>query len=110
MISNLLTNAAKYTPPCGNINLLLSATNEGVCTEISDNGLGIEPDAQKVIFDMFEQVHRTSNNTSEGLGIGLALARSLTTLHGGTVVCQSNGLGHGSRFTLYLPRLSLTDT
>ena len=109
VISNLLTNAAKYTPPGGNINLLLSATNEGVCTEISDNGLGIEPDAQKVIFDMFEQVHRTSNNTSEGLGIGLALARSLTTLHGGTVVCQSDGLGHGSRFTLCLPRLALTD-
>ena len=57
VISNLLTNAAKYTSPGENIYLLLSATNEGVCTEISDNGLGIEPDAQKVIFDIFEQVH-----------------------------------------------------
>ena len=110
VISNLLTNAAKYTPPGGNIKLLLSATDEGVCTEISDNGLGIEPEAQKVIFDMFEQVKRISDNTSEGLGIGLALARSLTTLHGGTVVCQSDGLGHGSRFTLCLPRLSFTDS
>lgn len=106
VVSNLLNNAAKYTAPGGAISVDLSVTDTEVCVEVSDNGVGIEPAIQKSVFDLFEQVQRTSDRVLGGLGIGLALVRSLTQLHGGAVTCHSEGLGHGSRFTLSLPRLA----
>jgi len=105
IIANLLNNAAKYTPPGGNIGVQLSATASEVCIEVCDNGVGMEPEVQQVVFELFEQVQLTSDRTSGGLGIGLALVRSLTRLHGGTVSCYSDGVSHGSRFTVCLPRM-----
>ena len=105
IIANLLNNAAKYTPPGGNIGVQLSATASEVCIEVCDNGVGMEPEVQQVVFELFEQVQLTSDRTSGGLGIGLALVRSLTRLHGGTVSCHSDGVGHGTRFTVCLPRM-----
>jgi PAS domain S-box-containing protein len=106
VVANLLNNAAKYTPPHGAISVEMSVTDSEVCVEVADNGLGIEPAIQKVVFELFEQVQRTSERNSGGLGIGLALVRSLAQLHGGTITCHSEGLGHGSRFTLCLPKLA----
>lgn len=106
VISNLVNNAAKYTPPGGVISVELSATENDVHVDISDNGLGIHPDVQRVIFELFEQAERSPDRTAGGLGIGLALVRSLTELHSGNVTCHSDGLGCGSRFTVYLPRLN----
>jgi len=105
VICNLLNNAAKYTPPGGDVNLQLSVDENDVRIGISDNGVGIEENAQEVIFDLFEQVQNASDRTTGGLGIGLALVRSLVALHGGTVACYSKGVGHGSRFTVCIPRL-----
>ena len=106
VVANLLNNAAKYTPLEGTINVEMSITGSDVCVEVIDNGIGIDPGMQKTVFGLFEQARDTSDRTLGGLGIGLALVHSLTVLHGGTVTCQSAGLGHGSRFTVCLPRLA----
>lgn len=106
VVTNLLNNAAKYTPPGGSIRVGMSVTGSDVCVEVTDSGIGIEPAVQKFVFELFEQVHTTSDRTLGGLGIGLALVRSLTHQHGGTVTCESDGLGHGSRFTVCIPRLA----
>lgn len=106
VIANLLNNAAKYTPPGGTISVEMSVTDTEVCIGIADNGVGIDPAIQGIVFELFEQVRHTSDRVLGGLGIGLALVRSLTQLHGGTVACQSEGIGHGSRFTVRIPRLA----
>lgn len=109
VVANLLNNAAKYTPPGGTISVEISVTSSDVSIEVADNGIGIDPAIHELIFNLFEQVQSTSENTLGGLGIGLALVRSLTHLHDGTVTCESAGLGHGSRFTVRLPRLAPDD-
>lgn len=109
VVTNLLNNAAKYTPPGGTVNVHMSVTEGVICLEVSDNGIGIEPAVQAFVFDMFEQVHTTSDRTLGGLGIGLALVRSLAHLHGGSVTCESGGLGQGSRFRLCMPALAQDD-
>jgi nitrogen-specific signal transduction histidine kinase/CheY-like chemotaxis protein len=106
VLANLLNNAAKYTPPGGTISVEMSVNDSDVCVEVADNGAGIDPATQKVVFDLFEQAQHTSDRRSGGLGIGLALVRSLAHLHGGTVTCHSEGLGHGSRFTVCIPKLA----
>ena len=77
-----------------------------MCVDITDNGMGIDPALQTSIFEMFEQVQRTSDRTTGGLGIGLALVRSIINLHGGTITCRSGGIGQGSCFTACIPRLA----
>lgn len=109
VVSNLVNNAAKYTPPGGAIELKLSATEKDVCVVVSDNGIGIELGAQRNIFEMFEQVQRSSDRTSGGLGIGLALVHNIVQLHGGDVNCHSDGLGAGSRFTVCIPKLAIDE-
>ena len=106
VISNMLGNATKYTSLGGEIKLKLLVEENEVYIEISDNGVGIDPSVQGVIFELFEQVQGTSSRTTGGLGIGLALVRSLLALHEGTVACYSEGIGHGSRFTICIPRLA----
>ena len=106
VVANLLNNAAKYTPLEGTIDIEMSIVNGDVCVEVVDNGIGIEPNMQKIVFGLFEQARHTSDRTLGGLGIGLALVHSLTVLHGGTVTCHSAGLGYGSRFTVRIPRLA----
>jgi signal transduction histidine kinase len=104
VLSNLLTNAAKYTEPGGQIRLSARDDSEQLVIRVQDSGVGIHPDDLPGIFEMFSQIDPTMNRTEGGLGIGLALAKGLVELHGGTIAARSNGLGHGSEFTVRLPR------
>ncbi|WP_167094395.1 PAS domain-containing hybrid sensor histidine kinase/response regulator [Massilia frigida] len=110
VVANLVNNAAKYTQPGGAIEVRLSVTGNDVCIVVSDNGVGIEQGAQHNIFEMFEQVQRTSDRTTGGLGIGLALVHNIVELHKGTVTCHSDGIGLGSRFTVCIPGLKVEDS
>lgn len=103
VLSNLLTNAAKYTEPGGSIRLSARAEGEFVEVAVADKGIGIAPEQLHRVFDMFEQ-GPSSQLAAGGLGIGLALARGLVLLHGGTIEAQSAGEGHGSTFVVRLPR------
>jgi signal transduction histidine kinase/ActR/RegA family two-component response regulator len=105
VLTNLLNNAAKYTPEGGHIELLNEVRQDSVVFSITDNGIGmLEGDIERV-FDMFAQAERTPDRSQGGLGIGLALVRNLVELHQGTVSAASKGLGTGSTFTVTLPRL-----
>ena len=104
VITNLLTNAAKYTPEGGRIALRLDLYDEQVAIVVEDNGIGMASNFVPHAFDLFAQAERTSDRTSGGLGLGLALVKSLTELHGGRVSCSSPGLGKGSQFTVCLPK------
>ena len=103
ILSNLLTNAAKYTDPEGQIRLSASYDAERLVMRVADSGVGISAENLPGIFEMFSQVHPTMDRSEGGLGIGLALAKGLVELHGGTIEAVSAGLGHGSQFTVRLP-------
>jgi PAS domain S-box-containing protein len=103
VISNLLANAARYTDPHGTIRLAARAGADEIAIEVSDNGIGLRPESLEEIFEMFTQVRSNEDRSSGGLGIGLALAKGLVELHGGTVQAASDGPGLGSRFTVRLP-------
>ena len=105
VIANLLTNAARYTPPGGNISVSASHDASEVVVEVRDDGIGIGPDLLPRVFDLFVQGRQSVDRASGGLGIGLALVKSLVGLHGGTVTAQSDGPGKGSLFTVRLPAL-----
>lgn len=102
-ISNILTNAAKYTPDGGRIDLVARRDETSLQISISDNGLGIPPDMIDHIFDLFGQVNRTLHRSQGGLGIGLALVKTLLNLHGGSISVVSPGINQGSTFTITLP-------
>ena len=104
IITNLLTNAAKYTPEGGHVELKLDQYEGQVAITIEDNGIGMTPDLIPHVFDIFAQAERTSDRTTGGLGLGLALVKSLAELHGAKVTCSSDGLGKGSKFTVWLPK------
>ena len=104
VLSNLLTNAAKYTDAEGQIRLSASVEADQVVIRVADNGIGISADAMPRIFEMFAQVHSSTDRSEGGLGIGLALAKGLVELHGGKMEASSEGLGRGSEFTIRLPR------
>jgi len=106
VISNVLNNAAKYTAPGGAIALAVTVDDERVHVAVRDNGVGISPEVLPYIFDLFTQAERTPDRSQGGLGIGLALVKSLIVLHGGTVRADSAGLGQGSEFSVYVPRLA----
>ncbi len=101
--SNLLNNAAKYTPQGGVIEVELGVEHGQAVLEVSDNGVGIAPHMIERVFDMFAQAERTPDRSQGGLGIGLALVRSLVQLHGGQVRAESAGLHRGSTFRVALP-------
>jgi len=103
VISNLLTNAAKYTPPGGDIGLEVRKEQGEAVVAVSDSGVGIEPEHQQAIFEMFSQVGDHGGLAQGGLGIGLSLVRQLVTLHGGAIAVYSAGAGQGSTFTVRLP-------
>lgn len=105
VIANLLNNAAKYTPKGGEILLRTDVVASEVVIEVCDNGVGIAPALTTRVFDLFTQAERTSDRAAGGLGLGLALVKSLVELHAGSVKCDSPGLNRGSRFTVHLPRL-----
>jgi PAS domain S-box-containing protein len=103
IVGNLLNNASKYTPEGGHISLMTEVTETEVVLSVADDGIGMESDVAARVFDLFAQAERTPDRSSGGLGLGLALVKSLVELHGGTVACTSEGLGRGSRFTVRLP-------
>jgi CheY-like chemotaxis protein len=105
IFTNLLNNAAKYTPPGGEIRLGLAVDGDALILSIEDNGIGMRPEVQAHVFELFTQAERTSDRTLGGLGIGLALAKNLTELHSGSIDCYSAGKDLGSTFTVRLPRL-----
>ena len=111
-ISNILDNAAKYTPPGGCITLSAEIAGSDAQIKISDTGVGIESASLPAIFEMFTRVGRERHPATGGLGIGLNLVRRLIDLHGGRVTAQSPGIGHGSTFTIRLPlaRIRTSDT
>jgi signal transduction histidine kinase len=104
IVSNLLTNAAKYTPEGGVIWLSATVDEADIKLFVRDNGLGIAPELLGHIFSMFSQIHEASIHSEGGLGIGLALSSGLASLHGGEITAHSDGPGKGSEFTLRLPR------
>lgn len=103
VIVNLLTNAAKYTPEEGNIWLTLEREDDQAVIRVRDNGEGIAAEVMPTLFTLFSQADRSADQSQGGMGIGLALVRSLTTAHGGTLEVTSEGLGKGSEFTARLP-------
>jgi PAS domain S-box-containing protein len=103
ILSNLLTNAAKYTDPAGHIDLSGGVQNGTLCLSVKDDGIGIAPQALARIFEMFSQIDGASARSEGGLGIGLALVKGLLELHGGTIEARSDGPGHGSEFIVCLP-------
>ncbi|TFW24690.1 hybrid sensor histidine kinase/response regulator [Massilia arenosa] len=105
IVANLLNNAAKYTPEGGSITLALSADDSQVALTVEDNGIGIPARLMPHVFELFSQAERSPDRSQGGLGIGLALVRSLVKLHGGSAEVESAGEGQGSRFTVRLPRL-----
>jgi PAS domain S-box-containing protein len=105
VLSNLLNNAAKYTHEGGNIQVRTSVRDTHVLIEVADNGIGMAPELTLRAFDLFAQAERSSDRSLGGLGLGLALVRSLVELHHGTASCESAGIGKGSTFTICLPRL-----
>ena len=103
VVSNLLTNAAKYTPPGGHVWLSAALENEDVVIRVRDDGEGIGPDLLPRVFDLFVQGPRTIARSEGGLGLGLALVKNLVALHGGTVAATSEGVGRGSEFVVRVP-------
>lgn len=106
VVGNLLNNAAKYTPEGGCILLKTERQGSRVLLSVTDNGIGMEPGLAVRVFDLFTQAERTPDRSSGGLGLGLALVKSLAELHGGAVSCASAGLGRGSQFTVDLPLMA----
>jgi CheY-like chemotaxis protein len=105
VLSNLLANSAKYTERGGAIRLAAERGPGVIHITVTDSGIGIPGESLPKIFDMFSQVDRGIERATGGLGIGLALVKGLTEMHGGAVVASSAGEGHGSTFTVTLPTL-----
>ena len=100
---NLLNNAAKYTPPGGDLWVTLTVEGDDAVARIEDSGVGIPHDMLPRIFDLFTQVESSRPHSRGGLGIGLALVKNLVALQGGSVQVRSDGLGKGSQFIVRLP-------
>ncbi len=110
VLLNLLTNAAKYTDAGGRIQLSCKAEDGRVTISVSDNGIGIAPEAMPRIFTMFAQIDEAVTRSEGGLGIGLALVKGITELHSGAVGVKSDGPGRGSEFSVCLPLASSGST
>lgn len=107
VLTNLLTNAAKFTGPGGTVTLRSRLEEQELLFYVEDNGIGIGREHLASIFEMFTQVGSALNRAEGGLGIGLALVKGLVQLHAGTVSAQSEGVGRGSRFIVRLPALTI---
>lgn len=103
VFSNLLTNAAKYSEAGGSIAVTASRDGDGVAVTVRDTGIGIDAANLTRVFEMFGQIDAAIDRSQGGLGIGLSLAQALVTLHGGRITVQSDGLGKGTSFTVFLP-------
>jgi CheY-like chemotaxis protein len=103
MLSNLLANAAKYTPSGGTVRVWAAREKNEAVVRVKDNGAGISPELLPRVFELFTQGERGLDRREGGLGVGLALVQRLARLHGGRVEAASDGAGRGSEFTLHLP-------
>ena len=103
VVNNLLTNAAKYTPPGGRIAIATERENRTAVLRVRDSGVGIPADMLERVFDLFTQVDPTLARSQGGLGVGLTLVKSLVEMHGGAVTAHSAGPGQGSEFVVRLP-------
>jgi len=110
VLSNLLTNAAKYTDPRGTIRLRATADEKDVEISVADTGVGLTKDALSAVFTMFSQVRSSQDRSEGGLGIGLALSRGVVELHGGTIEARSAGPAKGSEFIVRIPRRIVSDS
>ena len=103
VLDNLVTNALKFTPPGGRVEVCLEAGDGRVTMTVRDTGAGIGPDMLPRLFQTFAQADRTLDRSGGGLGLGLAIVKGLAELHGGTARAESAGLGRGATFTVTLP-------
>lgn len=103
VFSNLLSNAAKYTPDGGRIKVTVRFRRDGLSISVRDNGIGIPREHLGTVFQMFAGLSRPTETSQKGMGIGLSLVRSLVELHGGQVTARSKGVGQGSVFSVWLP-------
>ncbi len=103
VVSNLLNNAARYTPDGGAITLSARVDGDEVVVEVADNGVGIDADSLSTVFQMFAQAHTGTPTGQAGLGIGLALVKRLVELHQGSISVESDGMGQGARFCVRIP-------
>jgi CheY-like chemotaxis protein len=106
VVSNLLTNAAKYTEAGGRIAITARAEDGEVVVRVRDSGTGIDPKLLPSVFDLFVQDRQAIDRSRGGLGLGLAIVRNLVALHGGSVRASSAGKGQGSEFEVRLPRVA----
>jgi CheY-like chemotaxis protein/two-component sensor histidine kinase len=109
-VVNLLSNAAKYTDPGGDIGVQLARDGDEAVVSVQDSGAGIAPDVLPVVFDLFVQSARTLDRAQGGLGIGLSVVRRLIEMHGGRVGARSAGVGQGATFEFRLPLLPASTT
>lgn len=110
IICNLLTNAVKFTPPGGRVDVVVDRQGRDACIRVSDTGIGIDRTFLPHVFDRFRQADRATRRTTGGLGLGLAIVRQLTELHGGSVSAESDGPGRGATFLVRLPLVSSPGT
>ena len=106
VLMNLMSNAIKYTPEGGNIDIRISETEDSVILEFEDNGIGIPEEELPLIFERFYRADKSRNRMTGGSGIGLAIVRSIIAAHGGTVEVRSS-LNSGTCFTLTFPKTSI---
>ena len=110
MFWNLLKNAIKFTPHGGCVGIRCRLDGQGhVVTEVNDSGIGIAPDALPRLFNAFEQAERSLSQQFGGLGLGLAISKAMTEMHGGRIEARSEGSGKGATFRVTLPLTALTD-
>ncbi len=110
VMANLLTNAAKYTPPSGHIEVTAERDRGDVVLRVRDDGAGISPDLLPRVFDLFAQGPQGIERPQGGLGLGLAIVRSLVQLHGGSIAAESAGPGQGSTFVVRLPLIESSES
>ena len=103
VLSNVLINAAKFTPKCGHIDVMLEREVSCVKVCVRDTGVGIASELLPKIFDVYVHTPREPGGARDGLGLGLAVARNLVESHGGTLIARSDGPGQGSEFVMRLP-------
>ncbi|MYN18771.1 histidine kinase, partial [Rugamonas sp. FT107W] len=104
IIWNLLSNALKFTPAGGRIEVRIRREGDQIAIAVRDNGIGIAPDFLAHVFERFRQADASTTRQHGGLGLGLAIVKHLVEQHGGTVAAASEGVGHGACFTVRLPR------
>lgn len=110
VIWNLVSNAVKFTPKGGHVEVALERENSQLLIRVSDNGIGIAPEFLPHVFERFRQSDSSTTRTYGGLGLGLAIARHLVEMHGGTIEAESHGIGQGATFTVRMPILAVNFT